>query len=53
MPISDRQLASILCFALALTMPIALAFMPNTDYIFALVVFYSLTGGVICFSLLA
>ena len=50
MPFSDKHLAVILCFLLALILPIAIFFMPS--WVAILVSIYSLTVGVICFTLL-
>jgi hypothetical protein len=52
MPISNSQLAAVLTFFLALTLPLALYFMPNGDYVFVLIIGYAFAGGAICFSLL-
>jgi hypothetical protein len=53
MPVSNTQLAAVLFFFLALTLPFALYFMPSSEHVFSLVIGYACAGGGIAAALLA
>ncbi len=53
MPFSNSQLAALLYFFLGLTLPVAMYFMPDSDYVVVLLIGYMAFCGLIYLALMA